>query len=73
MSTVAEIKRAIEKLSPQERCELEALLHPWPDDAWDRQMRADAAPGGKLHEITVVSRKEAEAGRLRDFPARGQE
>jgi hypothetical protein len=34
MSTVAEIKRAIEKLSPQERCELEALLHPWPDDDW---------------------------------------
>ena len=48
MSTVAEIKRAIDKLSPQERCELEALLHPWPDDDWDRQMRADAEPAGKL-------------------------
>lgn len=32
MSTVAEIKNAVEKLSPQERAELEALL--WPD--WDR-------------------------------------
>ena len=29
MSTVAEIKEAVEKLSPNERAELEALL--WPD------------------------------------------
>jgi hypothetical protein len=32
MSTVAEIKSAIEKLSPNERVELESLI--WPD--WDR-------------------------------------
>jgi hypothetical protein len=43
MSTVAEIKAAIDQLSPEERCELEALLHPCEDDDWDRQMRADAA------------------------------
>ena len=72
MSTVAEIKRAIEKLSPQERCELEALLHPWPDDHWDRQMQADAEPGGKLHEMMSASRKNAQAGKHMDFPPRGQ-
>ena len=70
MSTVAEIKRAIEKLSPQERCELERLLHPWPDDDWDRQMQADAEPGGKLHEMMSASRKNAQAGNLMDFPTR---
>ena len=32
MSTVAEIKTAIENLSPRERAELETLI--WPD--WDR-------------------------------------
>ena len=68
MSTVAEIKRAIEELSPQERCELEALLHPWPDDDWDRLMQAVAAPGGKLHEMMSASRKNAQAGQLMDFP-----
>ena len=68
MSTVAEIKRAIEKLSPQERCELEALLHPWPDDDWDRQMQADAEPGGKLHRLMEASEKEAKAGKLVDLP-----
>ena len=45
MSTVAEIKAAIDQLSPQERCELETLLHPWADDDWDRQMKRDAAAG----------------------------
>ena len=68
MSTVAEIKRAIEKLSPQERCELEALLHPWPDDDWDQQMQADAEPGGKLHEMMSVSRRNAQAGKLMNLP-----
>jgi hypothetical protein len=51
MSTVAEIKAAIDRLSLQERCELEALLHPFEDDAWDMQMKRDAAAGkfGALH------------------------
>jgi hypothetical protein len=45
MSTVAEIKAAIDKLTLEERCELEALLHPFEDDDWDRQMKRDAAAG----------------------------
>ena len=45
MSTVAEIKAAIDQLSLPERCELEALLHPFEDDAWDEQMKRDAAAG----------------------------
>jgi hypothetical protein len=72
MSTVAEIKSEIDKLSPQERCELEALLHPWVDDNWDRQMQADAEPGGKLHEMMLASRRDARAGKLEDFPPREQ-
>jgi hypothetical protein len=73
MSKVAEIKRAIDKLSLQERCELEALLHPWPDDDWDRQMQGDAEPGGKLHEMMSASRKNAQTGKLMDFPIRERE
>ena len=71
MSTVAEIKAAIDQLSPQERCELEALLHPSLEDDWDRRMAADAEPGGKLHEMMSESRKNAEAGKLKDFPQSG--
>lgn len=69
MSTVAEIWSAIQELSPQERCKLEALLHPWPDDDWDRQMAEDARPGGKLYRLMEASEKEARAGKLTDLPA----
>ena len=73
MSTVAEIKKAIDQLSLQERCELEALLHPFADDDWDRQMKRDAGPGGKLHCLMEQAEAEAKAGKLRDFPGREQE
>jgi hypothetical protein len=71
MSTVTEIKAAIDQLSPQERCELEALLHPWAVDDWDRQMTADAQPGGKLHRMMSASRKDTHADNLMDFPNSG--
>ena len=46
MSTVAEIKEAIAKLSPEEYCELMvALRPPLEDDEWDKQMKADAEAG----------------------------
>jgi hypothetical protein len=55
MSTVAEIKEAIGRLSPSERAELEALV--WPD--WDRA-EGDAPPG--------VREKLAEAAKGRFQP-----
>ena len=45
VSTVAEIKKAIARLSPQEYCELMAELFPHEDDEWDKQMKADAEAG----------------------------
>ncbi len=62
MSTVAEIWSAIQELSPQERCELEALLHPFEDDDWDRQTKADAA-AGKFDEMRRQAEAEHAAGK----------
>lgn len=45
MSTVQEIKSAIEQLPFAERAALIADLCGWSDDDWDRQMKADAAAG----------------------------
>ena len=46
MSTVEEIKTAIQLLSVEERAEdVVAELCGWADDNWDRQMKADAAAG----------------------------
>lgn len=52
MSTVAEIKSAIERLPLSDRAQLLAELCNWTDDDWDRQMKADAASGkfGALNE-----------------------
>ena len=43
MSTVEEIRTAIERLSLEERAQIIAELCGWADDDWDRQMKADAA------------------------------
>jgi len=71
MSTVAEIKAAIDKLSPRERCQLNALLRGWEEDNWDRRMASDAEPGGKLDKLRQTAEADAQAGRLRDFPEPG--
>lgn len=68
MSTVAEIKAAIPSLTAAEREEIARYLHEWTDGDWDRQMAADAEPGGKLHQLMEQAEAEANAGKLRDFP-----
>ncbi len=67
MSTVAEIKEAIARLSPREYCELMAELHPYPDDEWDKQMRADAA-AGKFDGMNRRALAEHDAGSTEEWP-----
>jgi hypothetical protein len=57
VSTIAEIKAAIERLPPRERLELEEWLHP----DWDRPIPQDETPPG-------VREKLAEAARGRFLP-----
>ena len=45
MSTVEEIRTAIERLSLEERAQIIAELCGWSDDDWNRQMKADGAAG----------------------------
>ena len=68
MSRVEEIKAAIEQLTPQERCELAALLNPVEEDDWERQMKKDAEPGEKLHRLMEAANKEYEQGKSLPFP-----
>ena len=56
MSTVQEIKSAIEQLPLEERAALSADLCGWSDDDWDRQMNADAAAG----KVTALNNAVAE-------------
>ena len=54
MSTVQEIKSAIEQLPLEERVALVAELCGWSDDEWDRRMKADAK-AGKFAELNEVA------------------
>jgi hypothetical protein len=62
MTTLLEIKAAIDRLSPQEYCELMAMLHPTVDDEWDRQISADVA-AGRLDGLIAAARDDIEAKR----------
>jgi len=62
MTTLLEIKAAIDRLSPRDYCELMAMLHPAADDDWDRQIAADLA-AGRLDGLIAAARADAEAGR----------
>ncbi len=60
MSTVQEIKSAIEQLPLQERAALVAELCGWTDDDWDRRMKADAKAG----KFAAVNEDAANAYRI---------
>jgi len=64
MSTVAEIREAIEKLSLEDRVALMIELRGGPadDDDWDRQMKADAAEG-KFDAMHARAVEDLRAGR----------
>jgi hypothetical protein len=67
MSTVEEIKAAIEKLSLKQRGELARWFHGWKDDAWDRQIARDAR-SGKLDKLLKQVDADIRAKRLRKLP-----
>ena len=68
MNRVEEIKAAIDQLSPEERCELAALLNPIEEDDWDRQMKKDAEPGEKLDRLMEAANEEYQQGKSLPFP-----
>lgn len=64
---VKKLKARIDALSPMEQCELNALVQDWPDDEWDKQMRADSESGKLDWMLEEIERAERE-GALRPFP-----
>jgi len=67
MTTVQEIKRAIEKLSLEDRAEVARFIHGWSDDEWDEQIKADA-DAGRLNDLLRKVEEDYRAGRLKDGP-----
>ena len=65
--SILQIKAAIDHLPLEERAELNRLLYGWEEDAWDRQMQADAA-AGKFDQMAHRAEAEAKTGQLRPLP-----
>lgn len=67
MSTVEEIKSAIEQLSLEQRSQLARWMNGWEDDDWDKQIAADF-DAGKLDKLLEEVDEDVRAGRIRDLP-----
>ena len=65
--SLAEIKKAVEQLSFEERAQLAAWLHGWVDDDWDEQMKRDVG-SGKLDDVLHEVEEDIKAGRVRELP-----
>jgi hypothetical protein len=66
--SLAEIKDAVETLSPGELAELVSFIRERENTAWDRQIDADFAEDGRLRPVLEEVRKNIRTGRLEDLP-----
>ena len=66
--SLAEIKDAVETLSPGELAELASFIRERENAAWDREIDADFAENGRLRPLLDEVRKDIRAGRLEDLP-----
>jgi hypothetical protein len=66
--SLAEIKDAVDTLSPGELAEMASFVRERENAAWDRQIDADFAEGGRLQPLLDEVREDIRAGRLEDLP-----
>ena len=67
MSTVAEIEKAIQKLTPQEIKAVADWLQEFREEMWDEQIAADAK-AGKLDKLMEEAKQDYLAGRCKPLP-----
>jgi hypothetical protein len=63
-----EIKSAVGALYTAEFAELAAFIRERENRAWDQQIDADFAEGGRLSAVAEEARHGIRAGRLQDLP-----
>jgi hypothetical protein len=68
VASLAEIKTAVDALSPEELADLAAFVRERDNAGWDRQIDADFGESGRLNEVTDEVRADIRAGRLEDLP-----
>ncbi len=66
--SLTDLKSAVDRLPSDELAELSAYVRRQVDAAWDDQIDADFAPGGRLSAVLDEVRSDIRAGRLGDLP-----
>ena len=66
--SLTEIKSAVDALSAVELADLATFIRERDNAAWDRQIDADFAEGGRLSEVAQEVRSDIRADRLQDVP-----
>ena len=67
--SLAEIKTAVDALSPDELTDLAAFIRERDNAAWDRQIDSDFSENGRLSSVAEEVREDIRAGRLKDLPS----
>ena len=66
--SLAEIKTAVDQLSPKELAELAAFIRERDSAAWDREIDEDFSETGRLRRVLDEVRDDARTGRLEELP-----
>ena len=66
--SLAEIKDAVNALSPAELAELAQFIRKRDEAAWDQQIDADFAEDGRLRPVLDEVREDIRTGKLQDLP-----
>ncbi len=66
--SLAEIKHAVETLSPNELAELASFIRERENVEWDRQIDADFDQDGRLRPVLEEVRENIRVGRLEELP-----
>jgi hypothetical protein len=66
--SLAEIKTAVDQLSPKELAEHAAVIRERDNTAWDREIDDDFSETGRLRGVLDEVRGDARAGRTEELP-----
>jgi hypothetical protein len=66
--SLAEIKTAVDQLSPRELAELAVFIRERDNAAWDREIDEDFSETGRLRRVMEEVRDDARAGRVEELP-----
>ena len=66
--SLAEIEKAVDRLSPEELAKLAAYIARHDKLAWDKQLEEDFGPGGKHNKALEKIDNEIDAGKFTPLP-----